>query len=109
VDAIEIRPELAARATETLARLGYSNVRVHARDGRLGLPERAPFDRILVSAAADSVPEALLSQLAPNARIAIPVGSDYGQTLMVGDREPSGRIAWRRDVACMFVPLVAGA
>lgn len=109
VDAVEIRPKLAAGAAALLARLEFDNVRVHATDGRLGLPERAPFDRILVSAGAHSVPAALLDQLAPAGRIAIPVGGDWGQTLMIGDKQPNGSVQWRHDVPCMFVPLVGGA
>jgi protein-L-isoaspartate(D-aspartate) O-methyltransferase len=108
VDAIEIRPKLAAGAAETLARLGFYNARVHVGDGRQGLVGRAPFDRILVSAAASSVPGALLEQLAPGGRIAIPVGGDWGQKLMVGDKQPDGAVRWHDDVPCMFVPLVGG-
>lgn len=109
VDAIEIRPALAESAARTLAELGFGNVRVHSGDGSRGLPEHAPFDRILVSAGAEAVPEALIEQLAPGGRIAIPVGGEIGQTLMVGDKTAGG-MRWSSDVACVFVPLVqAGA
>jgi protein-L-isoaspartate(D-aspartate) O-methyltransferase len=107
VDAIEILPELAARAGMTLAALGIDNVRIHVGDGSRGLPERAPFDRILVSAAPRGVPPALLEQLAPGGRIAVPIGDEYGQILMVGDKDSSGAVHFRRDIACMFVPLVS--
>jgi len=107
VDAIEIRPTLAASARETLAAIGYDNVRVHLGDGSRGLPERAPFDRILVSAGAETVPPQLLDQLAPGGRITIPVGGDWGQTLMIGDKDAAGHVTWRRDVPCMFVPLIS--
>lgn len=106
VDAVEIRPSLALRARATLAGLGITNVFVHVGDGSKGLPERAPFDRILVSAAPHDVPKALLEQLAPGGRIAIPVGEAYHQVLLVGDRRADGSVAFRRDVPCVFVPLI---
>jgi protein-L-isoaspartate(D-aspartate) O-methyltransferase len=108
VDAIEIRPALAARARQTLAAIGADNVRIHVADGSHGLPERAPFDRILVSAGARSVPRALLDQLAEGGRIAIPVGNADAQTLLVGEREASGEVQWTESIACMFVPLIDG-
>ncbi len=106
VDAVEIRPSLALRARATLASLGIDNVFVHVGDGSKGWAELAPFDRILVSAAPHSVPRALLEQLAPGGRIAIPVGEAYHQVLLVGDRAPDGSVSFRRDVPCVFVPLV---
>ncbi|MEZ5906584.1 MAG: protein-L-isoaspartate(D-aspartate) O-methyltransferase [Geminicoccaceae bacterium] len=78
VDTIEVVPELAAAARAQLARLGYANVRVHVGDGRLGLEDRAPFDRIIVTAAPERVPEALTRQLAPGGRLVIPVGAGPG-------------------------------
>ncbi|MFO0569892.1 MAG: protein-L-isoaspartate(D-aspartate) O-methyltransferase [Polyangiaceae bacterium] len=107
VDAIEIRPALAERAIRTLATLGIDNVRIHVRDGNLGLPEAAPFDRILVSAAPERVPEALIRDLAPGGRIAIPVGSRHDQVLWVGERDDQGRVRYVKDVPCVFVPLVS--
>jgi protein-L-isoaspartate(D-aspartate) O-methyltransferase len=106
VQAVEILEPLAELARATIAMLGRSNVHVHFGDGRLGLPELAPFDRILVSAGADVVPQALIDQLAPGGRIAIPVGGDWGQTLMIGDKAADGQMHWRRDIPCVFVPLV---
>ncbi len=106
VHGIEIRSRLAEMAKATLAALGVSNVHIHVGDGCLGLPELAPFDRILVSAGAISVPDDLLEQLARGGRIAIPVGGDWGQTLMIGDKDVHGRLTWRSDIPCMFVPLV---
>jgi protein-L-isoaspartate(D-aspartate) O-methyltransferase len=108
VDAIEIRPELAARARRTLADIGADNARVHAGDGRAGWPPGAPYDRILVSAAPAEVPPALVSQLAPGGRIAIPVGDAVSQRLLVGHKDGEGRLVWREDVPCLFVPLVSG-
>src|SRR5258708_21792837 len=71
---IERRPELASGASEKLARLGYSNAHVHCGDGTLGLAEFAPFDAILVAAAAPAVPKPLLAQLAEGGRMILPVG-----------------------------------
>lgn len=107
VYAVEILPSLAARGRATLAQLGQDRVHVHVGDGRRGLPEHAPYRRILVSAGTASVPEALLAQLAPGGRIAIPVGNDWGQTLMVGEKDARGQVSWAHDVPCMFVPLVS--
>jgi protein-L-isoaspartate(D-aspartate) O-methyltransferase len=106
VDAIELRPELALRAARVLADLGYENVRFHTADGSRGLPERAPFDKILVSAAARAMPEALLAQLAPGGRIAVPIGNPYEQTLVVGKRDASGGFSFHTSTSCVFVPLV---
>jgi protein-L-isoaspartate(D-aspartate) O-methyltransferase len=108
VDAVEILPELAAQARQTLAALGLDNVRVHVGDGARGLVERAPFDRILVSAAPLQVPEELCAELAVGGRIAVPIGDEYGQVLMVGDKDANSAMHFRRDIPCMFVPLVNG-
>lgn len=106
VDAIEIRSSLADRARATLATLGISNVRIHRGSGERGFREGAPFHVILVSAGARSVPSALVEELAPGGRIAIPVGDENGQVLLVGARDASGEVTWEKRTACMFVPLV---
>ncbi len=106
VDAVEIRPQLAARAAATLKALGIDNVFIHVGDGSKGWAERAPFDRILVSAAPGAIPPALIEQLGPGGRIAIPVGDCQHQVLMVGERGADGEVRMRRDVPCVFVPLV---
>jgi protein-L-isoaspartate(D-aspartate) O-methyltransferase len=106
VDAIEIIPELAERARTTLAALDIANVHVRQGHGELGLPERAPFDVILVSAGARSTPHALVEQLAAGGRIAIPVGSESSQRLLLGRRQPDGSVEWERRTPCVFVPLV---
>ena len=72
---VEIVPELAERARETLGGLGYTNIVFRTGDGRLGWPERAPFDAIIVTAAPASVPPALKEQLADGGRLVIPVGA----------------------------------
>lgn len=107
VYAVEILPALAARATENLARAGASNVQVSLGDGRLGLAAHAPYDRILVSAAPDEVPDVLLTQLAAGGKIAIPVGDCHSQTLLLGEKTNAGELHWRRSVPCIFVPLVS--
>jgi protein-L-isoaspartate(D-aspartate) O-methyltransferase len=108
VFAIEVRETLAMRARRNLVRAGIENVRVISGDGSRGLPEHAPYDRILVSAAAASIPEVLVEQLAPGGRIAAPVGSELYQVLTVGARGLRGQIEWTRSVPCVFVPLLEG-
>ena len=102
---IERRPELASGASATLARLGYSNAHVHCGDGTLGLPELAPFDAILVAAAAPAVPKPLLAQLAEGGRIILPVGDTQHQELQLiekrGDAFPMKMLE-----GCRFVPLL---
>ncbi len=105
VFAVERIPALADRARRILEELGYENVQFHVRDGTLGLPDRAPFDRILVAAAAPEVPAALLEQLAEGGRLVIPVGNLFGQQLVVYERR-NGRLQREEDILCRFVPLV---
>ncbi|HWW18023.1 MAG TPA: protein-L-isoaspartate(D-aspartate) O-methyltransferase, partial [Candidatus Saccharimonadales bacterium] len=83
---VEFRPELATEAAERLARLGHTNVHVHCGDGTLGLPEVAPYDAILVAAAAPSVPAPLLAQLAEGGRMVVPVGGVENQDLRLIQR-----------------------
>ena len=106
VHAVEIRPALAERARATLARLGIDNVTIHVGDGSGGLPEHGPYDAVLVSAAPRSVPPALAEQLAVGGRLAVPVGDDWSQRLLVAERPATGELEWRESVPCMFVPLV---
>ncbi len=102
---IERRPELASSASARLARLGYSNAHVHCGDGTLGLSEFAPFDVILVAAAAPAVPRPLLTQLAEGGRMILPVGDTEHQELQLiekrGDAFPTKMLE-----GCRFVPLV---
>ena len=108
VHGIELRPNLVALARHTLADLGIANVAIHQGDGRRGLPEHGPFQRILVSAAAEQVPSALLDQLNIGGRIAIPVNSGAAQTLMIGERRSPSEVTWTKSVPCLWVPLVGG-
>jgi protein-L-isoaspartate(D-aspartate) O-methyltransferase len=105
VRSIERIPELAERARERLAAAGYDRVVVHVGDGSLGLPEEAPFDAIVVAAAAPEVPMSLYDQLVVRGRLVVPVGGPDGQRLEVVVKSPEGP-AVRRSVPCRFVPLV---
>lgn len=96
---------LAERAREDLARLGYGGVEVVVGDGTLGLPGEAPFDGILVAAAAPAVPGALKEQLAPGGRLVVPVGTRGLQELIVVQRLARGFHEERAD-RCVFVPLI---
>lgn len=102
---IELVPELAEQARRTLERAGFARVEVRIGDGSLGVPERAPFDGIVVAAAAPAVPEALYRQLAPGGRIVVPVGTVRDQWLEVVERGEKGPER-RRTVPCRFVPLL---
>ena len=107
VYSIEIVPELAKRAGETLARLGYSNVQVRAGDGYRGWPEAAPFDRIIVTAAPDHVPHPLVEQLAVGGRMVIPVG-DYWQRITVITKTDRG-VVEQKAIDVVFVPMTGEA
>jgi protein-L-isoaspartate(D-aspartate) O-methyltransferase len=105
VHTIELVPELAAQARLNLAALGLHNVHVHTMDGSEGLAAEAPFDAIVVAAAAPDVPEALINQLAPNGRLAIPIGSRTEQRLTLLEKRDS-QIVRSTLNACAFVPLL---
>lgn len=106
VHIVEIRPLLAEYARNALRRANIFNVFVHVKDGSRGLANYAPFDRVLVSAAAPRVPDALVEQLAPSGRIAIPLNDVQTQVLNVGEKNDDNAVAWRKSVPCLFVPLV---
>src|ERR1017187_4799767 len=80
---IERHEELAMKARAILARLGYANVHLVVGHGRVGLPQRAPFDKILVAAAAPKIPESLVVQLADGGRLVVPVGNRFEQQVQV--------------------------
>jgi protein-L-isoaspartate(D-aspartate) O-methyltransferase len=105
VTSIERIPGLAQEAQGTLARLGYSNVNIIVGDGSQGLPDAAPFDAIIVAAAAPRVPMALFEQLAENGRMVIPVGPPDAQELQLV-RKLNGRPMTLRLEGCRFVPLI---
>ena len=100
------RSEVLARVAEDrLRELGYADVTVLVGDGSLGLPERAPFDAIVVSAAAPGIPKALLEQLADDGRLVIPVGPAHSQELRLVNKQ-QGRLVVTSLEGCRFVPLI---
>jgi protein-L-isoaspartate(D-aspartate) O-methyltransferase len=103
VYSVEIVPELARRASALLDSLGYSNVYVREGDGYAGWSEHAPFDRIIVTAAPDQVPEPLVDQLANEGRLIIPVGTSE-QWLTLIEKTTAG-VTQRRTIPVRFVPL----
>jgi protein-L-isoaspartate(D-aspartate) O-methyltransferase len=108
VDSIEIVPELATRARRVLAELGCTNVRVHDGDGWKGLPDRAPFDRIVVTAAPDVLPDALVAQLREGGLLVVPVGAQGDDQRLERHWKREGRLV-REDLgAVRFVPMVHG-
>ena len=109
VHTIEIVPPLARQATERLPGLGYGNVEVRLEDGYYGWPEAAPFDAIIVTAAASHVPPPLVAQLAPGGVMVIPVGEQFAvqMLLLVGKRD-DGEVSVRQILPVRFVPLTGG-
>jgi protein-L-isoaspartate(D-aspartate) O-methyltransferase len=101
---IEIVPELAERARRTLAANSYKNVQVRTGNGYLGWPERAPFDRIIVTAAPPEIPGALVDQLAVGGRMVVPVGTS-SQELVVVSKTAQG-VTEERTIPVRFVPMV---
>jgi protein-L-isoaspartate(D-aspartate) O-methyltransferase len=105
VIAIETQPVLFSSARERLARLGYANVRMEQGDGSAGWPAGAPYDAILVTAGAPSVPQPLIDQLRQGGRLVIPVGTSEQQTLLRIVKH-EGRAVEQSLHACRFVPLL---
>lgn len=103
---IERHAELAEQAQERLRALGYANITVVLGDGSEGYAPAAPYDGILVAAAAPHVPEALVAQLAPNGRLVLPVGDSAWQILTVVSRDAKGNLSTQEHGECAFVPLV---
>jgi protein-L-isoaspartate(D-aspartate) O-methyltransferase len=103
---VEIIETLANQATETLERLGYDNVSCRWVDGYYGWPEHAPYDAIMVTAAAAEIPPPLIEQLKPGGRLVIPVGPPYGyQELIVVEKSGCGEVSERSVLGVAFVPL----
>lgn len=103
---IEIIEPLARQAAQRLQRLGYANVEVRHGDGYYGWPEQAPFDAILVTAAASHVPPPLVRQLKPGGRMVIPVGAPFlVQQLMLIEKRSDGTVSTRQILPVAFVPL----
>jgi protein-L-isoaspartate(D-aspartate) O-methyltransferase len=103
---IEIIKALGEQAKERLKRLGYDNVMTRIGDGYYGWEEAAPFDAILVTAAASHIPPPLLEQLKPGGRMVIPVGSSFfTQQLMLVEKNKSGKLTTHQVLPVRFVPL----
>jgi len=102
---IERHPLLAFRAQATLARLGYANITSEIGDGSAGLPVYAPYDGIIVSAAAPSLPLKLFAQLKDGGRLVIPIGPPEAQDLQL-IRKQEGKPVVTQQIGCRFVPLV---
>ena len=106
VCSIEVIPELAGRAAQVLAAEGYGRIALRVGDGARGWPERAPFDAIMVTAAAREVPPALVEQLAPGGRMVLPVGAPHSdQELRLLTKDAAGKVTSRRILSVAFVPL----
>ena len=109
---IERYRTLAGQARERLASLGYDNVEVVVGDGTLGCPDKAPYDRIIVTTAAEEVPEALLDQLADDGVMVVPVGPHNGPQRIIKltkSTTPEGvTVAREEQIAVRFVPLLPG-
>ena len=106
VYSVEIIEPLARQAAQRLRVLGYRNVQTRIGDGYYGWKEHAPYDAIVVTAAASSIPPPLIAQLKPGGRMVIPVGSSFfTQTLMLVEKRADGRVRTRQLLPVQFVPL----
>jgi protein-L-isoaspartate(D-aspartate) O-methyltransferase len=105
---VEIQAELARAASAVLDELGYRNVHVHRSDGFHGWPEHAPYDGILVACGRESIPLALLEQLAPLGHLVMPIGPAGDQRLLDVTRDRGGTVRSRDVLGVRFVPFVRG-
>ncbi len=108
VVSIERWPRLAERASRLLSAMGYTNITVHSGDGTLGWQPEAPYDAILVTAAAPAMPTPLLHQLRLGGRLVIPVGRPEQQDLLLVTKQESGLVQQKLGT-CVFVPLIGAA
>ncbi len=105
---VERLPDLLVEAEERFRRLGLSNIETRLGDGAAGWPEAAPFDRVIVAAAAPRIPEQLTAELAPGGRLVIPVGDLSSQELVILERPASGaRLVQHQAGGVRFVPLIS--
>jgi protein-L-isoaspartate(D-aspartate) O-methyltransferase len=105
VYSIEIVPELAAQARDTLQKAGYRNVTVRTGNGYLGWPDLAPFDRIIVTAAPPEIPKALVDQLAVGGIMVVPVGTSYQEMVIIS--KTSTGVTQKRTIPVQFVPMIS--
>jgi protein-L-isoaspartate(D-aspartate) O-methyltransferase len=109
VYSVEVIAELLERARRTLAREGYAGVELRIGDGSHGWPEHAPYDAIIVTAAAREIPPALIGQLRRGGRMVVPVGPPYAdQALVLVEKDSSGVVSTRTVLRVAFVPLAGG-
>jgi len=106
VYSIERIESLANKAKKLLDKVGYKNIFIKIGDGTLGWPEFAPFDRVVVTAAAEKVPEPLVEQLKNEGRLVIPLGSRFSQSLTLLEKDRFGKIRQEEICGCAFVPLI---
>ncbi|MHB1483678.1 MAG: protein-L-isoaspartate(D-aspartate) O-methyltransferase [Saccharofermentanales bacterium] len=102
---VERIPELAEKAKKRLHELGFENIEYHIGDGSRGWPENAPYDRIMVTAAAGRVPDPLIAQLAPGGKMVIPVGEPGLQELLLIEKDMNGTITEKNLGRVIFVEL----
>lgn len=102
---IERIPSIAERAQKIFDELGYKNIKVIAGDGTLGLPEKAPFGGVIVTAGSPDIPKPLVDQLSEGGKLVIPVGETFEQILTVVTKHGS-KLDVERSIGCIFVPLV---
>src|SRR5713226_3130917 len=104
---IEIVRDLGEQAARRLEKLGHKNVEVRIGNGYAGWPDKAPFDRIILTAAPPAIPQPLIDQLKPGGKLVAPVGGYFlGQDLVVLEKSTSGRISTRKVAPVAFVPMV---
>ena len=102
---VEVVEEFAASAETLLRRLGYANIGIRVGDGLRGWAEHAPFDKIIVTAAAQRMPPVLVEQLKPGGRMVLPMGPPAMQKLTVIDKDAAGRVELRKLIPVRFSPL----
>jgi protein-L-isoaspartate(D-aspartate) O-methyltransferase len=102
----EVLSSLSRKSLERLTNLGYKNIDFHCADGKNGWSKEAPYDRILVSAAPETIPEVLIEQLAPNGYMVIPVGSLYDQFIHIITKDKNEQVHIKKSTPVRFVQLV---
>jgi protein-L-isoaspartate(D-aspartate) O-methyltransferase len=105
VYSVEIIEALAQQAAKRLSRAGYTNVEIKVANGSHGLPEHAPYDKVMVTAAPDLIPPALINQLKPGGRMMIPAGLSDNQQLILVEKNASGRLSTREILPVRFSQL----
>lgn len=103
---VELIEELAREGERRLAAAGYDTIRFRIGDGSQGWPEHAPYDRVIVTAAAELIPPALLRQLKPGGKMVIPAGIEEQQQLLVVDKDAGGRVKTREIIPVLFSPMI---